>query len=477
MTDATVCLRVELRAADHAMVVLHERGEAFSSSFKELDFSNWHLWLQHQAHGSDKPGKQPEFRSTIEKWAAEVYRVICADEILRQVESSDSVSQVIFLRIEVVDRELDNIPWELLTLPLEKKLSDRQVCVYRAVSSPVLPTTSPAPPQLVLLADSAPPSIPSVNFSLESRSIQHRLNALDAAGLVQVFICENAHYSKLHQAMEMPMRAIHVAAHGLAGQVYLREGTQHHPVDSKAFAEFFKQGTRPVAVMLSICNSAQGAPRAPAVARAVAEAGVAAVLGMYSSITAEAALLFFDSLYRALARCVDLPAAYAEAVATMRDTTYPNSGFWSVPVLYSQENVIPFPKTLGDLGSRYRRLADELSEFETGVRAIQPWEGWSIDTWRLETMDLRQDPGRLALSLEELIRLVRHESRAGSKWAEDVSRSAQAGIAAFRQMVEYADRAVAGTNSIAGFRQCRDELLTVLGRLYRAVSARLRFAD
>ena len=93
------------------------------------------------------------------------------------------------------------------------------------------------------------------------------------------------------------MRAVHVAAHGVAGQVFLREGTQHQPVSSKAFAEFFKQSTRPVAVMLSICHSAQGAPEAPAVVRAVAETGVAAVLGMYSSITDEAALLFFDSLH------------------------------------------------------------------------------------------------------------------------------------------------------------------------------------
>ena len=161
----------------------------------------------------------------------------------------------------------------------------------------------------------------------------------------------------------------------------------------------------------------------------------------------------------------------------MRNTAYPNSGYWSVPVLYSQENVIPFPRTLGDLGSRYRRLADELSELEASLRAIQPLEGWSIDKWRLETMDLRQDPHSLARSLEELMRLVRHESRAGSKWAEDVSRSAQAGITAARRMVEYADRAVAGTNSITGFRQYRDELLTVLGKLHRAVSARLRFAD
>ena len=129
MTDATVCLRVELRAADNAVVVLPERGEAFSSSFKELDFSNWHLWLQHQVHGSDKPGKQPEFRGTIEKWAAEVNRVICADEILRQVESSDSASQVIFLRIEVVDKELDNIPWELLTC-----LSRRNLAIVKYAS-------------------------------------------------------------------------------------------------------------------------------------------------------------------------------------------------------------------------------------------------------------------------------------------------------------------------------------------------------
>lgn len=476
--DTTMCLRAELRAPGKTITVSSERGGALSSSsFEQSDFSNWHLRLQHQAYGSDKPGKQPEFRSIIEEWANRVAAVIDVDELIEQISTNDPTSQVIFLRIEVADRELDNFPWELLALPLEKKFGNRRVCVYRAVSSMVLQTTPPDPPQPVLLADSAPLSMQSVNFSLESESIRQRLNGLDSAGLVKMLTCENAHYSRLHQAMEAPMRAIHVAAHGIAGEVYLREGTQHQPVGSKAFAEFFKQCTRPAAVMLSICHSAQGAPQGPAVARAIAEAGVPGVVGMYSSITAEAALLFFDNLYQALGKCADLPAAYAEAVATMRGSTYPNSGFWSVPVLYSQENVIPFPRTPGNLGSSYRRLADELSKFKAEVQALQPAEGWSIDAWRLETMDLRQDPGRLARSLEELIRLVRHECRAGSKWAEDVSSSAQAGITAYRQMAEYADRAVRGTASITGFRRCRDELLAALGRLYRALSARLRFAD
>ena len=159
-------------------------------SFEELDFNNWHLWLQHQAYGSDKPGKHSEFRGTIEKWAERLARIIGADEMLRQVGSGVSAMQVAFLRIEVVDRELDNIPWELLTLPLERRLSDRRVCVYRAVHSAVLSTTPSDPPQLVLLADSAPLSISSVNFSLESESIQQRLRVLGTAGLVQLLICE-----------------------------------------------------------------------------------------------------------------------------------------------------------------------------------------------------------------------------------------------------------------------------------------------
>jgi CHAT domain len=478
MGGTTVNLRVQLRGADNTVAVLAESGEPFCSPFKELDFSKWNLWLYDQVYGVDKPGKQSEIRDATEESAERLARVVDMGKLLQQIESNDTVvSQVAFVRIEVVDKELDNVPWELLTLPLEKNLNGRQICVYRAIGNSVQPTTPSDPPQLVLLADSAPLSLPSVNFSLESQSIHHRLAALAAAGLVQVQPCDNAHYTRLHDALEAPMRAVHVAAHGTAGTVYLREGTQHTPVDSRVFAEFFKQTTRPAAVMLSICDSARGTPTNPGVIRTIAEAGVPAVLGMYSSITAEAALLFFDSLYQALGECLELPVAYAEAIAAMRATSYPNSSLWSVPVLCSQQNVIPFPRTLGDPGDSYRQLAEELSEFEAEVRSIQPGEGWNIDKWRLETMDLRQDRGRLAHSLEVLIGLVRRESRAGSKWADDVNRTAQAGMAAFRRMVEYADRAVAGTNSTTGFKKCRDELLVALARLHQAVVARLRFAD
>jgi hypothetical protein len=378
----------------------------------------------------------------------------------------------------LADWELDVIPWELLALPVAEHLGGRDVCVYRAVPPKrrQVAVTAPDPPQRVLLVDSSPLSKQSVNFEDEDEAIRERLQPMEDAGLLRLDPCSEADSGKLGAAMKRPVRAVHIAAQGEPGQVSLRQGSEDVGFPSKPFAQIFSHRPQPVAVMLSVCDSARGTQESPAVARALAAVGVPEVLGMYSVITPQAALDFFKSLYEALGRCSDMVTAYAEAVAGLREGDYPSCGFWSVPVLYSRDNVIPFPATYGDPKRAYQRIAREVARLRAELADLRPEESWNDDTWRRETMDLRIGADDTRAELEQLITLIQPEARSGSKWADDVSRAAAKGLRAFEGILAHASHPLPDGGSVRRFDACKADLEAALRNLHEALSARLAFS-
>ena len=376
-------------------------------------------------------------------------------------------------RVELAQQKLDFIPWELLTLPVARLLGDRDVCVYRAVGARRRQATPPDPPQRVLLVDSSPLSKQSVNFSPEHDSIRRQLGDMEHVGLVRLDACRDADPGRLTAAMGRPARAVHLAAQGEVGTVHLRQGTEDAEYLGKPFAQFFSREPQPVAVILAVCDPVPGTEEEPGVARAVADTGVAEVLGMYSAITPQAALEFFTRLYQVLGRCSDMATAYAEAVAALRGDTYPNCGFWSVPVLYSRDNVIPFPGTLGDPRGSYRRIAGQVKRLQKELSGLRPEESWSENLWREQTMNLRAEAGDRRQQLEQLIELVQPEARSGSKWAADVSRTARTGLRALDGVMTHAAPMRPDSISVHKFAESKTELATVLEKLDEAISARL----
>lgn len=197
---------------------------------------------------------------------------------------------------------------------------------------------------------------------------------------------------------------------------------------------------------------------------------------MYSVITPEVAKEFFTILYRALGRCDDMVTAYAAAVTALQADTFPNCGFWSVPVLYSHDNVIPFPGRYGDPNGAYQRIADQVRRLHTEVTRLQPEEGWSQTTWRMETMRLRVGASDRRHQLHQLIELVQREVSAGSKWAADVSRAARTGVSALDRVVARATNPPPGTGAVTMFAESKTQLTSALEELDEAISARLRFS-
>jgi hypothetical protein len=487
--DRTVRLSAELRPADSLIVVTAQ--DELVAEFRYDDeqknaFQDWPSWLRNKLLLTAQPARrEADYQRGIEDMAKRLAVLAGASELARLVTTADpDPSATTFLRVELRQQELDIIPWELLARSVEIQASGRPVCVYRTVRGrKQRRVTPPDPPQRILLADSSPMSEQSVNFAKERESIQHELRGMRLAGLVDSDRpCSDADPRALDTALAGPVRAVHLAAHGNAGEVHLRQGKKTIRYPGETFAEFFEREPVPAAVILSVCDSVPGppselgVPEAPGVARALAEAGIAEVIGMYTAITPAAAKEFFTTLYRALGQCADMATAYAAAVTALQTDIFPDYGFWSVPVLYSYDNVIPFPSTFGDRNGAYQRIADQVRRFHTELSRLQPDEGWSETTWRMATMELRIGASDRQHQLDQLLDLVQLEVRAGSKWAADVSRAARAGVSALHGVVARATNPPPGASAVNMFAESKTQLTSVLEELDEAISARLRFA-
>jgi len=480
-----VLLQGELSSDDERVTV--RSGDELVAEFP-LDaepYENWKHWLGNQVSGRRQAGRESEFRLKVDEITRRLAGDVDVAGLTRLAAAAgaadrtaeDTATDTAFIRVELGRRELDIIPWELLASPIASELGDRDVCVYRAVRPKKGRTTSPDPPQRALLVDTSPLSMESVSPGMEQDAIRSRLRDLEQAGLVSLERCADANPSTLGTALQRPARAVHVIMHGEDGQVVLSQGDQHVRIMSRAFAQDFRREPRPAAVTLSVCSSVPGTDEEPGVARALAEVGVRQVIGMYSYITAQASLAFFTALYEALGHCADMAGAYAAAVAALREGTYPNLGFWSVPVLYTHDNVIPFPGSSGDPRGAYRRILGELANLQQELAGLRPEAAWNGNTWRARTMRFRVTAEDNLDTMAELIELVRPEERSGSKWAADVIRAAYRGSTALSDVAATAESASEGRGSVQDFTTGKNALTAALTDLHKYLSARQRFAS
>ena len=492
--DSEVRLRAALRVTGNgreAKLVAVEiaNGQVFEFPYDETLYADWRVWLSNQRHGSSRASKYAEFRERIDTVTEQFAAPLGVAELARLVEAvSPDSSATAFFRIELADWALDAMPWELLAVPVARELGGRRVCVYRAVRARKRSVTPPVPPQSVLLVNSEPLSMQSLSFGPEEREIQRRLGLMKMAGLVQVESCLRTDFDDLGVRMKRPARLVHIAIHGKPGKVYFSHGKEAVQLSGAEFAEMFDREPQPVAVIFSTCDSAQPSlvdldvtQRTSAdvgVARAVAQTGVTDVIGMYSAILPSALLEFFGTLYEALSQCLDMTTAYARAVAALHETdNYPDCGFWSVPVLYSSNNVIPLPAALGDPQGAYQHAAFEVAQLKAELSDLCPDDSWDEYAWQRNTMMLRAHSDSRRDELRRLSTLVDLEMRAGSRWAAEVSYAVDAGLRAFDSLISHANRARSGVRSTESFIDARDEIETVLSDLYDALSARLMFSQ
>ena len=433
----------------------------------DLDFSTWQRYLGNQTHGDKDIWRRHDFEARIEEETGRIAKLLDHGAIQHKLSVMDPAPAKLLVQVTLPHRGLDELPWELLAPYIEKSFQVANACVFRSVEGTeydeearsAKDAAAIAVPMRVLLADSSPLTLHSANFSDELDAVENHLWLTTLCRLIKLDVRRDADYLALDGATRQIVRLVHICAHGVAGEVWLKAGRVHNPLASDPFAELFGQRLDIAAVVLSVCDSALGTNEKRSLARATTEVGVPSVVAMYSAITQGAALTFFKSLYRALGQHQDMLTAYAGAVGVLRRTSYPSSGLWSVPVLYSQENVIPFPRTPQVPDDPYEEHLRIASASLGQVSRLRPQLDWSPDDWDRRTLRFRMvTTPRLRRDLEKLTNSLIPAARARWRWAYDLRDSVQSILSALARLGEVAAPVSADSTAVARFHERRQEL-------------------
>jgi hypothetical protein len=152
--------------------------------------------------------------------------------------------------------------------------------------------------------------------------------------------------------------------------------------------------------------------------------------------------------------------AYTEAVSKLRHTPYPDRGFWSVPVLYSQSNVIPFPRMPQIADDPYQDHLEFVDRSLSQIYRMLPQPMWSPCEWETRTRRFRMVMcPRLRESLEELEGSIIPAARASWGWAHDLTGTIRSILAALDRLSEAATPPSAGAGAVAAFHEVRQDFI------------------
>jgi CHAT domain len=472
-------IHAELRSSGRTVAVSTEGSSPVTAEIAALNFSTWQLWLGNQKHGDKEIWTQPDFEARIDEESARIGGLLDLESMQRSISSMDPAPTQLLVQIVLPHRGLDQLPWELLALCIEERYPNLEVCVFRSlerterdrewVETEGNPSTIP---MRVLLADSSPLTVHSTNFTAERKAIENGLQRVTLCQLIKPDERHNVSHLTLSKAMSPGQRLLHMSAHGQAGELILEEGLEHQSIGSRQFSELFRENPGTAATILSVCDSALSTNRLPSLAWAITEVGVPSVLAMYSAISQRAALAFFMSLYRSLGLHRDMLTAYGSAVATLRHLPYPNRGFWSVPVLYSQGNVIPFPRMPEVSDDPYEEHLEIAATSLSQVSRVLPQPDWSIEDWEIRTRRFRMVTGpRLRQDLEDLKGSIIPAARVSWGWAHDLTNTVRAILAALEHFDEVSMPPSAGMAAVTKFHEGRQDFINHLAELCRTLRA------
>jgi CHAT domain len=458
-------MRAELRSEGQTVAVGTEGSNPVTAPLAELDFSTWQRWLGNQTHGDKDIWKRPDFEARIKEETGRIGKLLDLEAVHCKLSLMDPAPTELLVQVTLPHRALDALPWELLALYIEEFFPILKVHVFRSVEGTEYDEESRSVengptiiPMRVLLVDSSPLTVHSTNFSEERKAIGNGLRRITLCHLIEPDVRLDVDYLALSAALRQGWRLVHISAHGVAGELWLKEVRAHNPLSSVPFAELFRQQLDVAALMLSVCDSALGTKEKLSLARAATEVGIPCVVAMYSAISQHAALTFFTSLYRTLGQHRDMLAAYTGAVTALRKTSYPSRGSWSVPVLYTQENVIPFPRTPQIPDDPYEEHLQIASASLSQVSSLLPQPSWSMDDWDTRTRRFRMVTApQLRRDLEKLTKSIIPAARASWRWAYDLSDSVRSILSAIELLNEVSTPSSTGVAAVARFHEGRQE--------------------
>jgi CHAT domain len=323
-----------------------EAASEFQLPFDERDFENFVLRVGRPRRGVRRLDS-PEFDSA-KGFGSALFDALFQGEVrdLYHAASAEADSAGKGLRITLLlgqAPELMHVPWEYLCEGGDfLSVSERTPIVrYLDLKKAHRPFRVDPPLRIVGMV-SSPSDVIELNVEEEKRRLEHALGDLLARGLVEIVWLERATLRALLRTLEeRDLHVFHYIGHGAfdkqAGDGVLMledDRGRGKPVTGMYLGQLLQDERTLQLVVLNACEGARTDPEDAfgGVAASLVKREIPSVVAMQFEITDDAAILFAEGFYSALARSSPVDAALAAARKEIW-AAY-NDIEWGTPVLF-----------------------------------------------------------------------------------------------------------------------------------------------
>ena len=348
--DFDLLIEPAARGRYRARVLRSPAGESapvpFKVPFSPVELENFVLKVGLARRGTrGRPESAP-----LKDFGGKLYTAVFQDELRDRLLSSLSLTRApgagLRLRLRLVDApELAELPWEFLYDPrLDRFLAQsRRTPLVRYLDLPDAPHPLAVDgPLRLLVMISSPTGYPALDVDQEWRLLSQALAEQQEEGRVIVERVAANMGTLRRRLRREEFHMFHFVGHGLYrpdwgdGVLVMedRNGLPHE-VTGDELGRLLNEYNQTRLAVLNACEGARSSAHDPfaGVAQRLIQQGLPAVVAMQFAITDDAAIIFAEELYAAVADGYPLEAALAEARGAISDEA-PTE--WGTPVLYSR---------------------------------------------------------------------------------------------------------------------------------------------
>jgi hypothetical protein len=321
----------------------------FTLPFSPVELENFVLKLGRPPRSTRGPGR-PE-SAPLKDFGGKLYGAVfqgeLRDTLMRSLTMTSGPRTGLRLRLRLGDApELAELPWEFLyDGRLNRFLAQSRrtpVMRYLDLPDPPHPLAVDGPLRLLVMI-SSPTGYPPLDVEQEWSLLTDALAAAKEEGQVIVERLPASMSTLRRQLRRQAFHMFHFVGHGYyrpdwADGVLIMEDPNGRPqeVTGEELGSLLNEYDQTRLAVLNACEGARTDASGPfaGVAQSLIQQGLPAVVAMQFEITDDAAIIFAQELYGAIADGYPLEAALAEARGAIRDAGNPAE--WGTPVWYSR---------------------------------------------------------------------------------------------------------------------------------------------